>query len=54
MALFVSALFQDLYEVERRVHLPDPSDDLLKSMNPTIARRNDSGFVSLVRQVNYC
>jgi predicted GH43/DUF377 family glycosyl hydrolase len=23
-------------------------------MNPTIARRNDSGFVSLVRQVNYC
>ena len=54
MALFVSALFQDLYEVERRVHLPDPSDDLLKSMNPTIARRSDSGFVSLVRQVNYC
>ena len=54
MALFVSALFQDLYEVERRVHLPDPSDDLLKSMNPTIARQSDFGFVSLVRQVNYC
>ena len=54
MALFVSALFQDLYEVERRVHLPDPGDGLLKSMNPTIARRSDSGFVSLVRQVNYC
>lgn len=54
MALFVSALFQDLYEVERRVHLPDPDDELLKSMNPTIVRRSDSGFVSLVRQVNYC
>jgi hypothetical protein len=54
MALFVSALFPDLYQVVRRLHLPDPDNDLLKSMNPTIARRNDSGFVSLVRQVNYC
>jgi hypothetical protein len=54
MALFVSALFPDLYQVVRLLHLPDPDNDLLKSMNPTIARRNDSGFVSLVRQVNYC
>lgn len=46
--------FMALYKVSKKVHLPDPSDDLLKSMNPTIARRNDSGFVSLVRQVNYC
>jgi hypothetical protein len=46
--------FMALYKVSKKVHLPDPSDDLLKSMNPTIARRSDSGFVSLVRQVNYC
>ena len=46
--------FMALYKVSMKVHLPDPSDDLLKSMNPTIARRSDSGFVSLVRQVNYC
>ena len=46
--------FMALYKVSKKVHLPDPDNDLLKSMNPTIARRNDSGFVSLVRQVNYC
>ena len=46
--------FMALYKVSKKVHLPDPSDDLLKSMNPTIARRSDSGYVSLVRQVNYC
>jgi hypothetical protein len=46
--------FMALYKVSNKVHLPDPSDELLKSMNPTIARREDSGYVSLVRQVNYC
>ena len=46
--------FMDSYKITKKVLLPDPSDDLLKSMNPTIVRRSDSGFVSLVRQVNYC
>ena len=46
--------FKALYKVLKIVQLPDPDNELLKSMNPTIARRNDSGFVSLVRQVNYC
>jgi hypothetical protein len=46
-------LVDDQYEVVRRVPLPDPLDDRLRSMNPSICRHPESGFVCLVREVNY-
>ena len=45
---------EDYYDVVRRVRLPDPVDDRLRSMNPSICRHPLSGFVCLVREVNYC
>lgn len=49
----VSVRMEDEYEIVRRVRLPDPSDDRVRSMNPSICRHPESGFVCLVREVNY-
>jgi len=48
-----TARIEDEYDVVRRIRLPDPSDDRLCSMNPSISRHPRSGFVCLVREVNY-
>lgn len=41
------------YDIIRRVRLPEPIDDRLRSMNPSICRHPRSGYVCLVREVNY-
>ena len=48
-----SVRIEDEYEIVRRVRLPDPSDDRLRSMNPSICRHPRSGYLCLVREVNY-
>ena len=48
-----TARVEESYDIIRRVRLPEPADDRLRSLNPSICRHPDGGYVCLVREVNY-